>query len=195
MVDMYGLTGQIPTQIGNLTELTNLNMQFMISLKGTIPPEIGKLTELNTLMMFNMGLTGQIPIQIGNLTELTDLRMVNMTGIIGQIPTQIGRLTELNSLIIADMDSLSGTIPTEIGRLTALNNPYNFYGQSGMFISNTCLQVDEGGIKAIESLPTYEKGEVNLNQNCILKAQLPLANISQTNCNSCPSCKGIPACT
>ena len=40
------LTGEIPPEIGDLTNLSNLNLSSN-QLSGEIPPEIGKITNLN----------------------------------------------------------------------------------------------------------------------------------------------------
>jgi len=42
-------------------------------LTGSIPPEIGNLTNLTELFLLGNHLTGSIPPEIGNLTNLTDL--------------------------------------------------------------------------------------------------------------------------
>ena len=62
---------------------------------------------------------------------------------------------------------------------------------NNLSINNTCLGINGDGIIAIESLPIYKTGGANLNKNCITKAELPNANITEPNCESCPSCKEI----
>ena len=64
------LSGSIPPEIGNLTNLTTLSL-VNSQLTGEIPPEIGNLTNLTTLNLMNNQLTGEIPPEIGNLTNLT----------------------------------------------------------------------------------------------------------------------------
>ena len=67
-----GLTGSIPSSIGNLTNLTQL---YLINnqLTGEIPPEIGQLTNLTRLYLKYNQLTGEIPSEIWGLTNLTAL--------------------------------------------------------------------------------------------------------------------------
>ena len=60
-----GLTGEIPPEIGNLTNLTYLNL-FTNQLTGEIPSEIGNLTNLNYLNLSSNQLTGEIPEEICN---------------------------------------------------------------------------------------------------------------------------------
>ena len=60
------LTGSIPPEIGNLTNLTYLNLSNN-QLSGSIPSEIGNLTNLTDLSLRNNQLTGEIPESICNL--------------------------------------------------------------------------------------------------------------------------------
>ena len=71
-----GLTGSIPPEIGDLTNLRHLYL-YNNQLTGSIPPEIGDLTNLTHLYLENNQLTGSIPSEIGNLTNLTRLYLEN----------------------------------------------------------------------------------------------------------------------
>ena len=66
------LSGSIPAELGNLTNLTNLDLSTN-SLSGGIPSELGNLTNLTTLDLYNNPLSGSIPSELGNLTNLIDL--------------------------------------------------------------------------------------------------------------------------
>ena len=79
----YELSGQILQEIGNLTNLTYLNLGYN-ELTGSIPPEIGNLTNLEILWLYSNQLTGSIPPEIGNLTNLTYLSLGSneLTGLI-----------------------------------------------------------------------------------------------------------------
>ena len=111
------LTGSIPPEIGNLTNLTVLVL-FNNQLTGSIPPEIWNLTNLTKLVLFNNQLTDSIPSEIGNLTNLTDLALFN-NQLTGSILIEIGNLTNLESLNLSG-NQLTGSIPSEIGNLTNL---------------------------------------------------------------------------
>jgi len=63
------LTGEIPSEIGNLTNLTYLNLYYN-QLTGSIPSEIGNLTNLTSLSLGPNQLTGEIPSEIWTLTNL-----------------------------------------------------------------------------------------------------------------------------
>ena len=91
------LTGKIPPDIGNLTNLTELYL-WGNQLTG-IPPEIGNLTNLIKLHLGGNELTGSIPVEIGNLTNLTYLGLSD-NKLSGEIPQQVCDLIESNNLDI-----------------------------------------------------------------------------------------------
>ena len=65
--------GPIPPELGNLTELEELDFRSskacLNQLTGSIPPELGNLTELRWLGLGFNRLTGPIPAELGNLTN------------------------------------------------------------------------------------------------------------------------------
>ena len=63
------LTGEIPKEIGKLTNLQELSL-YVNQLTGEIPKDIGKLINLQRLNLFNNQLTGEIPKEIGKLMNL-----------------------------------------------------------------------------------------------------------------------------
>ena len=69
------LTGEIPPEIGNLTNLTYLNLNNN-QLTGEIPPEIGQLTNLTQLWLVSNQLRGVIPVEICNQGDNT-LELIN----------------------------------------------------------------------------------------------------------------------
>ena len=114
-----GLTGDIPPDIGYLTNLDYLNLgsnQFT----GEIPPEIWTLTNLEVLAIDGNQLTGTISPEIGNLTNLTSL-WLSENALTGSIPIEIGNLTNLEILKLFN-NQLTGEIPPEIWTLTNLTS-------------------------------------------------------------------------
>ncbi|XWS27571.1 hypothetical protein CRYUN_Cryun26dG0127500 [Craigia yunnanensis] len=69
------LTGQIPQEIGNLSELHSLNLSNN-NLTGFIPSTFSKLKQIESLDLSNNNLSGRIPIQ---LTELNSLAVFNVS--------------------------------------------------------------------------------------------------------------------
>ena len=111
------LSGVLPTQLGNLTALTELDLHDN-ALQGVLPTQLGNLTALTTLSLSGNDLTGVIPTQLGNLTALTNL-CISGNVFRGYIPTQLGNLTALTSLCLNE-NALSGAIPAQLGNLVML---------------------------------------------------------------------------
>jgi len=136
----YELSGQIPTEIGNLTNLEFLGLWYN-HFTGTIPSEIGDLTKLTSLGLQQSNLTGEIPSEFWNLVQLIELSLfenqlsgdiskignfenlnylsLGFNQLTGEIPTEIGNLTNLTYLGLRN-NQLTGEIPPEIGNLTNL---------------------------------------------------------------------------
>ena len=85
------------------------------SLGGEIPPEIGSLTNLTEMALYNNQFTGSIPPEIGNLTNLTSLNLFN-NQLTGSIPSEIGTFTSMTMLKLQD-NQLNGDIPESICEL------------------------------------------------------------------------------
>ena len=89
----HGLRGELPGELANLTELTDLDLGDN-NLTGPIPAELGNLAELGVLELDFNNLTGAIPPALDNLTELTnlDLEGNDLTGPVPQGFLQLGQL-------------------------------------------------------------------------------------------------------
>ena len=112
-----GLTGQIPTELGQLTNLVLLDFSSN-QLSGAIPTELGQLTSLADLDFRKNQLSGMIPTELGQLTNLVLLDF-SSNQLSGMIPTELESLSLLEFLVLRD-NQLSGMIPTELGQLTNL---------------------------------------------------------------------------
>ena len=71
-LDDNQLTGEIPSTIGNLTNLEVLNLRSN-QLTGEIPSEIGQLTNLTQLVLIENQLTGDIPSEVCDLVVTNNL--------------------------------------------------------------------------------------------------------------------------
>ena len=145
-----GLDGTIPAELGQLSDLGDLDLSFN-NLSGAIPPELGTLTALTELSLGANQLSGEIPVELAaigpqlerlnlsgpqplpsgidltgrippQLGNLSGLRCLHLKGnrLTGPIPTRLGRLTNLRTLRL-DRNQLSGVIPTQLAALTALD--------------------------------------------------------------------------
>ena len=120
-----GLTGAIPSELGNLTNLTVLRLRAN-PLSGSLPPELGGLTNLEVLDLGlsgfpnRIGFTGAIPPELGGLTNLRVLDIA-LGSLSGPIPPELGNLSNLSWLNLGG-NQLTGVIPPELG------NPSNLEG-------------------------------------------------------------------
>ena len=73
-----GLSGEIPSEIWEMTNLTILRLQYN-QLTGEIPPEIGNLINLTNLYLYNNQLSGEIPQEVCDLIESNHLSMDGIT--------------------------------------------------------------------------------------------------------------------
>ena len=124
-LELHNVSGVIPPEIGNLINLTYLNIEGNSNnqLIGEIPSEIGNLVYLTELSLELNQLSGEIPSEIGNLVSLVGLWLFD-NQLSGVIPPEIGNLVGLSSLKIEN-NQLSGQIPQEICDLTFLIPNYN----------------------------------------------------------------------
>ena len=114
-----GLSGEIPPELGDLTNLWLLSLASNgDGLSGVIPPELGNLINLGWLDLSQNQLSGEIPPELGSLTNLEHLSIVE-NQLSGVIPSELGSLTNLASLGLSE-NQLSGVIPSELGGLTNL---------------------------------------------------------------------------
>ena len=112
-----GLSGALPSEIGGLTRLRELNVSGNL-LTGNLPNQIGKLTGLELISLDVNYLAGEIPSSIGNLANLRNLGL-SENDLRGSIPSQIGSLTGLVHLDLSYND-LVGAIPLVLVNLRNL---------------------------------------------------------------------------
>ena len=116
-LEWNNLVGEIPPEIGHLTELTSLYMGSN-QLSGSLPPEIGELTKLENLRLQNNGLSGPVPANWGQLTRLVWFDL-DGNAITGPLPAEIGNWRSVVRLNIS-RNELDGSLPPEWGQLTSL---------------------------------------------------------------------------
>eukprot|EP00250_Pteridium_aquilinum_P021776 c25220_g1_i2 orf=850-3552(+) len=130
------LSGTLPSAVGNLTYLTDLDLSSNPNLGGSLPAEIGNLTNLKRLFVQSCNFSGSIPSEIGNMTNLNFLGL-SWNSFTGPLPATVGRL---ENLIWFDVSSnnLSGSLPVSstsgIGSgLDNLTNAQHFHFQNNQF--------------------------------------------------------------
>ncbi|GLJ09760.1 hypothetical protein SUGI_0115410 [Cryptomeria japonica] len=124
-LDENRIIGDIPSQIGNLTDLTMLGLGSNL-LTGEIPSAIGLLQRLERLYLEYNNLQGKIPMEIGQVKSL-GLLALHHNNISGNIPDSLAHLQQLRYLFL-DANLLTGTIPSGLGecrKLEALDLSYN----------------------------------------------------------------------
>lgn len=165
-----GISGVIPSGLGDLVNLSNLdmsvnnlhglipediatpNLQVLLlgdnQLSGNIPSSFGNLTQLQMFSLSNNRLDGPIPRSLGNLTNLPDLDLSSNL-LTGSIPTEIFGLPFLTNYLLLSHNYLSGAIPPQVGSLKHIqtlnlsNN--NFSGEIPAAISD-CAALEYLGL-------------------------------------------------
>ena len=140
----HGLSGPVPTELGNLANLTRLDLAHNF-LSGPVPTELGRLTDLEFLHLGDNDLTGPIPTELGELAGLTWLSL-SSNSLSGPIPPGLGELTSLTQLSLGGND-LTGPIPPELGSLANLEN-LNLWGND---LSGP-IPTELGGLANLEAL-------------------------------------------
>jgi len=130
------LVGHIPSEIGHLRHMVTLDLSGN-HLSGSIPSNIGDLTRLTTLYLYDNQLSGEIPQELGYLVKLKKLDL-GENQLLGSIPGSLGNLSKLTFLSILQ-NQLSGSIPQEIGKLLSLDGLELSYNRlSGALPSDLC---------------------------------------------------------
>ncbi|KAG6652711.1 receptor-like protein kinase 7 [Carya illinoinensis] len=110
------LEGLIPEGLGNLTQLTNIELSWN-QLSGEIPTDILKLKNLSQLDLYYNLLTGKLPVGLRNLTSLVNFD-VGHNNLHGNI-SEVRFLTGLAVLHLFE-NQFTGEVPEEIGEFKNL---------------------------------------------------------------------------
>ena len=138
------LTGQIPSELGNLSYLEELDLGCN-NLTGNIPSELGNLNKLERLHLGNNQLTGIIPNELGNLQSLKSLEL-GQNQLTGNLPNTFSNLSKLTYLHLG-WNQLEGIIPSSWGNMNSLEELHLYYNKLSGSIPN-----DLGNIKSLTYL-------------------------------------------
>jgi hypothetical protein len=111
------LIGTLPDSIGNFSKLRTLDLNYN-ELEGDIPAQLGDLSELIDLNLSDNFLSGSLPSGIGDLSQLEDLDLT-ANELAGNIPPQIANLSNLIRLYLYD-NFFTGNLPNGLAGLTKL---------------------------------------------------------------------------
>lgn len=111
------LNGELPVQIGNLTELQRLVL-FQNQIYGVLPSSLGNLTQLTLLSLANNQLGGTLPANLGGMKSLQRLHLQE-NRLEGSIPAELGNLANLLELDLTN-NQLNGPLPSSLTNLTRL---------------------------------------------------------------------------
>nr|XP_023895117.1 probable leucine-rich repeat receptor-like protein kinase At5g49770 isoform X3 [Quercus suber] len=113
------LMGKLSSEISQLSELQTLDLSYNKNITGQLPSSIGNLMNLINLNLIGCSFSGSIPDTIGNLQQLITLSL-NNNSFSGRIPTSIGRLSNLYWLDLAE-NQLDGPLPVSDGNIPGLD--------------------------------------------------------------------------
>ncbi|KAI5056696.1 hypothetical protein GOP47_0028852 [Adiantum capillus-veneris] len=119
-----GLVGEVPTEMGSLEGLVNLDLSNTKNGAGPwnlVSGDLSALSGLSKLQSLNFtfnALSGSFPTVILQFTGLTDLRLDNCN-LRGAFPQGLSKLSKLQYLYLGN-NSMAGVMPSDLGSLTNL---------------------------------------------------------------------------
>ncbi|PWA50046.1 leucine-rich repeat protein [Artemisia annua] len=135
-----GLSGHLPSQLGQLEHLEHLEL-YSNHIAGTIPDSIGRLSRLQTLDLSDNLIFDPIPYSIGQLSSLEVLRIYSNL-VNGSLPDSVVKLSHLKELVISN-NSLIGSLPESIGRLSLLKRMDLSYNKLSGSLPNSLGQLSK----------------------------------------------------
>ncbi|XP_052727574.1 probable inactive receptor kinase At3g02880 [Vigna angularis] len=164
-----GLSGSLPSGLGNLTELQTLSLRFN-ALTGPIPADFINLKALRNLYLQGNFFSGEVPDAVFALQNLVRLNLGN-NNFSGEISPKFNGLTRLSTLYLK-RNNFTGSIPDlTVPPLDQFNVSYN--SLTGP-IPNRFSSLDQTAFlgnslcgKPLQSCPGTEEGKSKLSGGAI----------------------------
>lgn len=112
--------GELPSSIGQLTELVDLYIYNVDFNESTIPSDLYTLNKLETIYMPGVNWGGKLSVLIENMTQLKRFAL-NGNNLTGYLPAGLFKLKNIEQI---DLESnlFYGNLPQNIGECTSLNS-------------------------------------------------------------------------
>jgi hypothetical protein len=138
--------GGLPTQWGNLGNLTELHISHQLSLEGTLPSQWAGMTSLKSLTLERMRkITGTLPSEWVGMSSLSSLRIRGLNKLGGRLPSEWSKMpATLKHLEVKGCQNMYGELPTQWGALSALTH----LGIGALFCRNRAF-----GVKDVKDYP------------------------------------------
>jgi len=135
------MTGNLAnwTGVGELTNLTYLDLSLNYQISGTLPTELGQLNNLNSLQLQHNQISGSMPSQLGDInaagkldvwythnvpiTSRLDHILLQHNRLTGSVPSELGVHTRLKDLDVSH-NNLTGVLPTQLTNMSSLHTLY-----------------------------------------------------------------------
>jgi hypothetical protein len=113
------LTGTLPSELGQLTNLQKINFQYN-NLSGSLSTEFGRWTDLSIIAAGNNAFTGTIPTETG-LWESMKTIGFESNNFFGNLPKEWGNLENIEKISV-EQNFLYGKIPKEYNDMVKLTS-------------------------------------------------------------------------
>merc|ERR1712166_1662987 len=159
------------------------------NLIGELPNELGLLTNVYQLLNFDTNsLSGSIPSSLSMLTKLQGINL-SYNQFESTIPTELGSTTEMRLFDISNNESIIGTFPTELDQWRNIEKLYIQNTKITGFVPREfCSMITNRDPIAYE----YKTNMNTVGENLVLKASCPVPLLCACCTECCPSSSSNP---